>query len=175
MCGEIKGGKMEKEKGFTLIELMVVVALLAVLGFGIVTFFTNTFKVWWQASQQIEAQQKARVAMDEMTRFIRQARPVTGITVSQQGGEDPNTMISFTHIDERQISYYKSGDSLKRVVDAATTDVIPEDLVSIYFVLDSTNSPTQVDISAFTVETPEIGGEQGSITFPRKRIFLRNR
>jgi prepilin-type N-terminal cleavage/methylation domain-containing protein len=166
---------MEKKKGFTLIELMVVVALLGILGYGIMKFFTNTYRIWWQASQQIDVQQKARAAMDEMTRFIRQARPVTGITVGEQAGEDANTMITFTHIDGRQISYYKSGDSLKRVVGGVTTDVIPEDLVSIYFVLDSTSTTSQVDVSTLTVETPGIGGEQGSITFPRKRIFLRNR
>jgi len=166
---------MEKQKGFTLIELMIVVALLAILGYGIMKFFSNTFRTWWQTSQQIDAQQKARVAMDEMTRFIRQARPVTEIVVSNWGGEDPNTWIIFTHIDGRQISYYQSGDSLKRVVDGVTTDVIPEDLVSVYFVLDSTTSPTQVDISTLTVQTPGTGGEQGSLTFPRKRVFLRNR
>ena len=166
---------MEKQKGFTLIELMIVVALLGILGYGIMKFFSNTFRVWWQTSQQIEAQQKARTAMDEMTRFIRQARPVTGIAIGQQGGENPNTMITFTHIDGRQISYYQSGDSLKRVVGGVTTEVIPEDLVSVYFVLDSTTSPTQVDISTLTVQTPGTGGEQGSLTFPRKRVFLRNR
>jgi prepilin-type N-terminal cleavage/methylation domain-containing protein len=164
---------MEKEKGFTLIELMVVVALLGILGYGIVKFFTGTFRVWWQTGQQINAQQKARTAMDEMTRFIRQASPAT-IVVGAQAGEDANTMITFTHIDGRQISYYKSGDSLKRVVGGTTTDIIPEDLVSVYFVLDSTSSPTCVDISTLTVQTPVIGGERGSITFPRKRIFLRN-
>jgi len=166
---------MEKPKGFTLIELMVVVALLGILGYGIVKFFTNTYRIWWQASQQIDAQQKARAAMDEMTRFIRQAKPVTGIAVGKQAGEDDNSMITFTHIDGRQISYYKSGDSLKRVVGGATTDVIPEDLVSIYFILDATMTPTQVDISTLAVQTPGKGGEQGSITFSRKRIFLRNR
>jgi len=166
---------MEKQKGFTLIELMVVVALLGILGYGIVKFFTGTFRVWWQTSQQIDAQQKARTAMDEMSRFIRQARPVTEIVVGQQAGEDPNTMITFTHIDGRQMSYYKSGDSLKRVVNGNTSDIIPENLASIYFVLDDPTSPTQVDISTLTVQGPVIGGEQGSITFPRKRILLRNR
>jgi len=166
---------MEKQKGFTLIELMVVVALLGILGYGIVTFFRNTFRTWWQTSQQIDAQQKARTAMDEMTRFIRQARPVTTIAVGKQAGEDDNTMITFTHIDGRQFQYYKSGDSLQRVVDGTTTDLVPEDLASVYFVLDSTTSPTQVDISTLTVQTPGTGVEQGSITFPRKRIFLRNR
>jgi prepilin-type N-terminal cleavage/methylation domain-containing protein len=166
---------MEKQKGFTLIELMVVVALLGILGYGIVTFFRNTFRTWWQTSQQIDAQQKARTAMDEMTRFIRQARPVTTIAVGKQIGEDDNTMITFTHIDGRQFQYYKSGDSLQRVVDGTTTDLVPEDLASVYFVLDSTTSPTRVDISTLTVQTPGTGGEQGSITFPRKRIFLRNR
>ena len=61
------------------------------------------------------------------------------------------------------------------MVGGVTTDVIPEDLVSIYFVLDSTSTPSQVDVSTLTVQTPGIGGEQGSITFLRKRIFLRNR
>jgi len=167
---------MEKQKGFTLIELAIVIALLGILGYGIMKFFSNTFRTWWQTSQQIDAQQKARTAMDEMTRFIRQARPVTTIAVGKQAaGEDDNTMITFTHIDGRQISYYQSGDSLKRVVGGVTTEVIPEDLVSVYFVLDSTTSPTQVDISTLTVQTPGTGGQQGSMTFPRKRIFLRNR
>jgi len=166
---------MEKQKGFTLIELAIVVALLGILGYGIVTFFRNTFRTWWQTSQQIDAQQKARAAMDEMTRFIRQARPVVNIVVGEQVGEDPNTMISFPHIDGRQISYFQSGDSLRRVVDGVTTDVIPEDLVSIVFVLDDPITPTQVSILNLTVQTPGIGSEQGSITFPIKRIFLRNR
>jgi len=166
---------MEKQKGFTLIELAIVIALLAILGYGIMKFFTNTYRTWWQTSQQIDAQQKARAAMDEMTRFIRQARPVTTMVVGEQAGEDPNTMITFTHIDGRQISYYQSNDSLKRVVGGVTTDVIPEDLVSVYFVLDDPISPTQVDISTLTVQTPVTGGQQGSLTFPRKRIFLRNR
>jgi len=166
---------MEKQKGFTLIELMVVVALLGILGYGIMKFFTNTFRTWWQTSQQIDAQQKARVAMDEMTRFIRQARPVTALVVGEQAGEDDDTMITFTHIDGRQFQYFQSGDSLQRVVDGTTTDVIPEDLVSIFFIVDRATNPTQVDISTLTVQTPGTGGEQGSLTFPRKRVFLRNR
>jgi len=166
---------MEKQKGFTLIELAIVIALMAILGYGIMKFFTNTYRTWWQTSQQIDAQQKARAAMDEMTRFIRQARPVVNIVVGQQVGEDPNTMITFPHIDSRQISYFQAGDSLRRVVDGVTTDVIPEDLVSISFVLDDPISPTQVEILNLTVQTPGTGGEQGSITFPRKTIFLRNR
>ena len=166
---------MKRQKGFTLIELMVVVALLGILGYGIVKFFTNTFRTWWQTSQQIDAQQKARAAMDEMTRFIRQASPVVNIVVGEQVGEDANTMITFPHIDGRQISYFQAGDSLRRVVDGVTTDVIPEDLASISFVLDDPITPTQVDILNLTVQTPGTGGEQGSISFPRKRIFLRNR
>jgi len=166
---------MGKKKGFTLIELMIVVALLGILGYGVMKFFTDTYRVWWRASQQIDAQQKARAAMDEMTKSIRQAKPVTGIVLGQQAGEDSNTMITFTHIDGRQISYYKLGDSVKRVINGVTTDMISEDVSSVYFTVDSATAPTRVDISTLTVQTPGTGGEQGSLTFSRKRIILRNR
>jgi prepilin-type N-terminal cleavage/methylation domain-containing protein len=165
---------MEKQKGFTLIELMIVVALLGILAYGIAKFFTNTFGIWWQTSQQIYVQQNARTAIDEMTKFIRQASPVTGIAVGQQAGENLNTMISFTDIDGRKMSYYKSGGSLKRVLNSAISNVIPKNLISIYFVLDSTTTPTCVYISTLTVQTPVTGGEKGSITLPTRTIFLRN-
>ena len=64
-------------KGFTLIEMMVVVVILGLIVLGLVTFFTGGAKSWVAGQSQLEAQRNARQAMDIMVREIREASEVT--------------------------------------------------------------------------------------------------
>ena len=66
-----------KQKGFSLIEMMVVVVILGLIVLGLVTFFTGGAKSWVAGQSQLEAQRNARQAMDRMVREIREASEVT--------------------------------------------------------------------------------------------------
>jgi len=71
------------KKGFSLIELMVVVVILGLMVLGLVTFFTGGVRSWISGQSQLEAQRNARQAMDIMVREIREGESVSiGTTIS---------------------------------------------------------------------------------------------
>ncbi|MBA7500712.1 hypothetical protein ES704_03472 [subsurface metagenome] len=74
---------IKKQKGFSLIEMMVVVVILGLIVLGLVTFFTGGVKSWVAGQSQLEAQRNARQAMDRMVREIREGKNV----VSGSGGD----------------------------------------------------------------------------------------
>jgi len=63
---------ISNKKGFSLIELMVVVVILGLMVLGLVTFFTGGVRSWISGQSQLEAQRNARQAMDSMVREIRE-------------------------------------------------------------------------------------------------------
>jgi prepilin-type N-terminal cleavage/methylation domain-containing protein len=65
-----------ENKGFSLIEMMVVVAILGLIVLGLVTFFTGGARSWVSGQSQLQAQREARQAMDRMVREIREGKNV---------------------------------------------------------------------------------------------------
>jgi len=65
--------KIKNQRGFSLIEMMVVVVILGLIVLGLVTFFTGGTKSWVAGQYQLAAQRNARQAMDRMVREIRKA------------------------------------------------------------------------------------------------------
>ena len=74
---------ISNKKGFSLIEMMVVVVILGLMVLGLVTFFTGGARSWISGQSQLEAQRNARQAMDIMVREIREGESVSiGTTIS---------------------------------------------------------------------------------------------
>jgi len=71
---------LQNKKGFSLIELMVVVVILGLMVLGLVTFFTGGARSWISGQSQLEAQRNARQAMDIMVREIREGESVSSGT-----------------------------------------------------------------------------------------------
>jgi len=77
----------KSQKGFSLIEMMVVVVILGLIVLGLVTFFTGGTKSWVAGQSQLKAQREARQAIDRMVREIRHSELInsgasTSITAS---------------------------------------------------------------------------------------------
>ena len=95
----------KNQKGFSLIELMVVVVILGLIVLGLVTFFTGGTKAWVAGQSQLEAQRNARQAMDRMVREIREGKNVH---------EDSNdTKIIIIYSDDTTKKYEKVSYTLK--------------------------------------------------------------
>jgi len=67
---------IKTQKGMTLIELMVTLAILSIIILGLVVFFSCGVRSWITGQYQLEAQRNARQAMESMVREIRHGRTV---------------------------------------------------------------------------------------------------
>ena len=71
---------IKNQKGFSLIEMMVVVVILGLIVLGLVTFFTGGAKSWVAGQSQLKAQREARQAMDRMVREIREGNDIENVS-----------------------------------------------------------------------------------------------
>jgi len=97
----IKIIKIKNQKGFSLIEMMVVVVILGLIVLGLVTFFTGGTKSWVAGQYQLAAQRNARQAMDRMVREIREASDIianstTSKEINFNTPRDPNLNYSWS-------------------------------------------------------------------------------
>src|SRR5579859_4736009 len=69
------------ERGMTLLELIIVMAILSVTSDAIFSLMYASLKTYWKGDAATQAQQGARIATDRMIRDLRQARRlITGVT-----------------------------------------------------------------------------------------------
>jgi prepilin-type N-terminal cleavage/methylation domain-containing protein len=95
----IKKNKYTKNhRGFSLIELMIVVIILSLMVLGLVAFFSGGARSWISGQSQLKAQREARMVMDSMVKEIREGKKVVngsvdGVTISYPTalGKDPVT------------------------------------------------------------------------------------
>ncbi|MBU4509788.1 prepilin-type N-terminal cleavage/methylation domain-containing protein [bacterium] len=106
----------KQQRGFSLIELMVVVVILGLITLGLVTFFMGGTKSWVAGQSQLEAQRNARQAMDRMVREIREADHIENSSTS--------TSIDFhTPFSGSIISYSLLDSDLKRGINLVISNV----------------------------------------------------
>jgi prepilin-type N-terminal cleavage/methylation domain-containing protein len=103
----------QNQKGFSLIEMMVVVVILGVIILALVTFFTGGTKSWVAGQSQLKAQREARQAIDRMVREIREGNEI-------KSNSDSYSVTVYIPpfpiegIDERYVFYALSGTTLQR-------------------------------------------------------------
>lgn len=110
-------------KGFSLIELMVVLVILSLIILGLVTFFTGGARSWIKGQSQLQAQRDARQAMDRMVREIRESDHI-------EDSSTPSSIDFHTPFDG-YISYSLLDSYLKRGSNPVINNV--QSLVFTYF------------------------------------------
>ena len=88
----IKKYNIKNQRGFSLIEMMVVVVILGLIVLGLVTFFTGGVKSWVAGQSQIKAQREARQAIDRMVREMREGKNIINDLVDIS---DADTIVVF--------------------------------------------------------------------------------
>jgi prepilin-type N-terminal cleavage/methylation domain-containing protein len=103
------------QRGFTLTELLVALAMLGLVLTGVYTLQQQGLYSYRMGAAKVEAQQNARVALDLMIRELRSATSVTAIAVGD---------LTFVDQDGVTIRYNLTGTNLQRTANAVVDVLI---------------------------------------------------
>lgn len=116
--------KCKIQKGMSLTELMVTIAIMGIIGSVMWIVLLQGFRMWRLGSAQTEVQRDVRRILDLVSRNVRQATAST-ITISKNSSSDPPfskiTFIGLKQGATTQISYYQSGRRFYQKVAGVTT------------------------------------------------------
>lgn len=141
------------EGGFTLLELVFSVSILLVVMGSILGVFQVVQRQSAYVKDRSETLDSMRIAVDRMTKEIRQARVV------EPDGTSPASrfeMTTFLLGVEADIVYAVAGDSLTRSVNGGTADVLQKNLAStsLFTYTSDTSGVVQVVSFSLTVHPP---------------------
>lgn len=116
----IKKNKLKKNhRGFSLIELMVVVTILSFIVLGLVAFFTGGARSWISGQNQLKAQREARMAMDRMVKEIREGKKI------EEGSENFVTISFPVALGKENVTFELSNGKVLRNTVNTLIDNIP--------------------------------------------------
>jgi prepilin-type N-terminal cleavage/methylation domain-containing protein len=104
------------QRGFSLAELLVVIALLGLMLTGLLAVQMQGQKAYLIGSHRVEAQQNGRVALELMARELRSAQSVTLIPSA--------TDMTFVDENGTTIQYQLTGSVINRITGGVTTPLI---------------------------------------------------
>jgi prepilin-type N-terminal cleavage/methylation domain-containing protein len=96
-------------RGFTLVEVMAVVVLAAVIGFGLIGFYLNSQATWLDASSQTLAQQDATLILETV---VDRSRPWARAEVAIVSGANHRLIVRDEGDVEKERFYWEPADSL---------------------------------------------------------------
>jgi len=148
----IKKYNIKNQKGFSLIEMMVVVVILGLIVLGLVTFFTGGAKSWVAGQSQLKAQREARQAIDRMVREIRE-----GNNFVIGGGNDSVTISYLPSFGKDSITYKLSvGDVIEREVNSVPSRLINNVKTLSFTSVDSSKVHIILEVDVDEDDNPDI-------------------
>lgn len=134
------------KKGFTLVELMIVVLVFTVLFAALLTVLTSSQRSWITGHNQLEEQQEARKAVDSITKLLRKSNPdwvISGVhyPVSITGGNridfyEPVFDVNGNITDLKKVTFkINPSDSTQLLKKEGTADavVVANTIVNVAF------------------------------------------
>lgn len=123
---------IRRQGGFTLVELLVVVLVAGIMAAAVLGLYVSVFRSSADQSARIQNQDSARLAMYEMSRFIRAAcssdSNLTSISDSLALA-DPHEFVFFVDLDSdgsaERVRYYLSDTSLRMQTAEPDTGTAP--------------------------------------------------
>lgn len=115
---------MNKNKGWTLVELMIIIAMFGILSLSISSLFLQIWRFYRITHVQKELQEEARMIMEVIMRNLRNGISNTIVISRYDNQQPPYSKIDFYTIDGSSVSYYQIGRNLYQKVAGTQTKVL---------------------------------------------------
>jgi prepilin-type N-terminal cleavage/methylation domain-containing protein len=157
-------------QGTTLMELMIVVAILGIVVTVAPTFLKNITRFNNLTTARLETQRSARDSLSQIMKGLHQAQAST-IVLSQESSQFPYSSVSFSTIDGRTLKYYQQGNDLKFVSNGSTT-TLAKGLRYIAFSYPRTDDDGIISVSlTFEKSTYEGGSKTLQMAIEKVRVM----
>lgn len=156
------------EEGFTLLELVVVTTLLMIVITAILTSFEVVQKASVRESSRSEETDKVRLAMEQMTKEIRQAADV-------RAGSSASFLDVDTYLNgvATHVSYTATGTTLNRTANGVTLPLLDRLSTTSLFTYDpSVTAPSVITITI--QDSPQYFKTDSTLITLTSEIQLRN-
>lgn len=159
-------------RGYTVTELMLVVAILGILGTAGAQLLINVNRFFMMTTAKAELQREARAAMYLINRSLRQARSTT-ITVDRASTSQPfYSRITFTTIQGTTIRYYQNGNQLVRLI-GNNSKVLTKNVRYLSFHFPRSDDLTIVSVS-LTLEKSTYEGKKKALQMASEKVRVMN-
>lgn len=165
--------------GFTLIEVLFVVAIIAITMTAIYPYIGRAHTSWQMIDRRSEVIQNARIGMDKMIRVLREATGFTSVTKSNSTN---GKLVFLDKVgDTKQFKKYSSGggDSMLGYVEDGITSALAGPITALTFICYEEDGVTETSIGD-DIRSIEIvlvcadGEEVISDQTVTSRVFYRN-
>lgn len=166
---EISNQKSVTRKGFTTLEIILVVALLSLIVVAIAPFFRTTVAGWELKDRQLEILQNGRVGMDEMIKTIKTATGFDTVDADH---------IKFSDVNEDDVEFKLQNEVLQKKETGTGWEALAEPVDSLTFTYydkngNVTSDSTQTRSVKIAMVISDSEGKVDSVTFnsqvtPRK-------
>ncbi len=154
----------KKNRGFTLIELMIVTGILSIIVVAIFAVLEMGRKSWYLGTDKIEVQQNARLAVDYMVKELRQAKIILTGTESIRFNLPAGASGGSTLWGTDEIEYLRDTGDLNS--DGETNQILRR-------IIDSSDAPKVIANNITSVQFTQPTVEEVKITLTaQKQSFL---
>jgi len=163
-------------KGYTLTELMIVVAIMGIIVTAAPRLFTGIYRFTRMITAKAEIQKNARASLSSINRGLRQAQSAS-IVIDQVSGMPPHSRITFTRYKPNGsteiVSYYQSGKKLYMSTDGAAGKKVADDLRYIAFTYPKSDDGYIISISV-TFERATYEGATKALQMAVEKVRVMN-
>jgi len=115
-----------KTKGWTLVELMIIVAMFGILSLSVSSLFIQIWRFYRITHVQKELQEEARTIMELIMRDLRNAQSDTIVISRYDNQQPPYSKIDFYTIDGSSVSYYQVNRTLYMRAGSAQPKILSQ-------------------------------------------------